>query len=90
MLGGNLPVRGVHGEIRWSYYLAARVHGYALTYANQQWRLVATLVEPDAFKLAQRPLIFAAPTRRAVMRWPIVSYTRRGDSFSAELGTPIP
>lgn len=87
---GKLPVRGVHGEIRWSYFLAARVDGYALSYVNQEWTLVANLREADAYKLAQRPLIFAAPTKRSVWRWPIVALTRRGDSIWATLGKPIP
>ena len=35
--------------------------------------LVATVVMRDAFKLAQRPLIFEAPHKGGVWKWPIVT-----------------
>jgi hypothetical protein len=86
-----LGISGVHGEIRWSYYLAGRIQGYTLARHNQQWTLTANVVESDAYKMAQRPLLFAAPTQRGVLRWPIVHcrLTAAG-RLEAELGEPIP
>jgi hypothetical protein len=86
-----LGISGVNGEIRWSYFTAARIQGYTLARKQQQWRLVANVVERDAFKLAQRPLIFTAPTQRATWRWPIVHYTlTAAGRLEAELGAPLP
>lgn len=57
-----LAITGVNGLIKWSYYTAARIEGYAV-YRDKDghWSMTATLVLSDAFKMRQRPLIFVAP-----------------------------
>ena len=57
-----LAITGVKGLIKWSYYTAAHVEGYAL-YRDKDggWTLSATLVLSDAFKMKQKPLMFIAP-----------------------------
>ena len=80
-------IRGVVGLIRWAYYTAAAVNGYTVTQTTQGWRLQATVVNADAFKMAQRPLLFVAPHQRGEWRWPILSLERRPDgTVSAQLG----
>ncbi len=57
-----LAISGVKGLIKWSYYTAAQIEGYAL-YRDKDghWSMSATLVLSDPFKMQQRPLIFVAP-----------------------------
>jgi hypothetical protein len=86
-------VRGVNAEIRWSYYVAARVEGYEVAYldARARWSLSATVVEADAYKLAQRPLMFVAPTQHGAYRWPIESLTPPANGrFGAVSGVLLP
>jgi len=60
-------VTGVVASLKWGYYFAASINGYTVTIRrNRQtkartWRLVATVIQCDAFKLTQRPLMFIAP-----------------------------
>jgi hypothetical protein len=57
-----LALTGVKGLIKWSYYTAGQVEGYAVyRYKDGRWSMTATLVLSDAFKMKQRPLIFVAP-----------------------------
>jgi len=56
----TLSIRSAIGQITWSYYVAAALHG-CLVRINKKTRtgtLRATLVESDKFKLAQQPLEF--------------------------------
>jgi hypothetical protein len=57
-----LAITGVKGLIKWSYYTAAQIEGYAV-YRDKDghWTMTATLVLSDAFKMKQRPLMFVAP-----------------------------
>lgn len=64
-------IRGVVGQIRWSYYVAGAINDYVVWRAKGVWQLQATVVQADAFKLAQRPLTFVAPTKAGAWRWPI-------------------
>ncbi len=55
---GNV-IRGVVGQIKWSYYAAAAIHGYTVTRGKDtRWYLSATVVECDKFKMSQKPLMF--------------------------------
>jgi hypothetical protein len=55
-------ITGVNGQIKWSYYTAARIEGYAVYRdKDDRWSMTATIVLSDAFKLRQRPLMFVAP-----------------------------
>lgn len=90
MAAEGLQIRGVIGQIKWSYYIAAGVHGYTVTRDKQTkvWSLVATVVVSDAFKMAQRPLIFVAPHKKGEWRWEIVSHQLVNGTVRATL-TPI-
>lgn len=94
-------IRGKEGAIKWSYYAAAALRDYVVTCSPKQtWSLRATLVEADAFKMAQRPLIFVAPYRWTdkktgkqlvdVWQWPIESVHTEHGIVSAALGPPLP
>lgn len=92
-------IRGVKGAIRWHYYTCAAIEGYAVSPCNKActvWDLAATVVLSDAFKMAQRPLIFAAmhTTKgldgqcvvKTEWRWPIVSCQLVDHQLTARLG----
>jgi hypothetical protein len=93
-------VRGVVGAVKWypngrivplggAYFDAATVEGYAVqrTPANE-WSVVGRVVLSDAYKLAQRPLMFVAPHKGGEFRWPILSFEIRDDRIVARLGPP--
>ena len=86
-------VRGVVAAIKWQYYVAAKIHGYTLVRAAgkaEAWTMVATVVERDGYKLAQRPLVFAAVHKTGSWFWPIESYTlHENGRFEARLGPLI-
>lgn len=83
-------IRGVVGIVKWSYYNAAAIHGYAVTRdANKRtWSLRAQLVPGaiDRFKMAQRPLVFVAPHATGQWRWPIVEFDVQNHVMTAQLG----
>src|SRR4026207_178631 len=67
-----VPIRGVVGRIDWGYFAAGAINGYSLTrYADGTWALRGTLVNFDAFKIRQRPLVFIAPHKDGEWRWPV-------------------
>lgn len=72
----GLQIRGVVGQIMWSYYVAAALHGYTVQHDREtgQWRLRGTVVTSDMFKLRQRPLEFVAPHEKGAWRWIIESH----------------
>lgn len=93
----KIRLRGQVAEIRWHTYPAAAVHGYTITRAEATGvvSVAGTVVYQDAFKLAQRPLLFAAPMlvgpperRRAVtITWPLDTFTiADSGAFTATLG----
>lgn len=83
-------VKGVVGQIKWHYYVAVALHNYTVTRTDDQWSLRATVVLSDAFKMAQRPLVFVAPTQQGEMRWPIetLAFDRDTHQLVAQLGPP--
>jgi len=86
--GGSIT--GVVGRVEWSYFVAAAIHGYTVTRsAENAWRLTATVVQADAFKLTQTPLVFVAPHDNGAWRWPILSSTLQAGTLTAQLGPPI-
>lgn len=89
--GVGAVVRGVVGKVCWGYYTAAAVHGFTVSRnAEGQWRLTGSVVMTDRFKLAQRPLWFAAPYvkrgARAEWRWPIEACDIQNSQITATLG----
>jgi len=88
MAGGHIS--GVVGQIKWSYYVAAAINGYTVTRTPENtWSLRGTVVNHDAFKLAQKPLLFVAPHARGEWRWPITSWDLAEGSLTAMLGPPL-
>lgn len=85
-------IRGRVAAVKWSYFTAATVEGYAVTRdPTGAWTVSASLVPGamDAYKLAQRPLYFVAPFKRGAWRWEIRTMTVQGGHLSAQLGTLI-
>jgi hypothetical protein len=67
-------IKGVVGRIEWGYFSAAAINGYTLQrLADGSWDLRGTVVNFDAFKIRQRPLIFVAPHKDGEWRWPITT-----------------
>jgi hypothetical protein len=85
-------IEGIVAEIRWTYYTAAAINGYRLTWerAARRWSLAATVVLADAFKIAQRPLVFVALVRGAEWQFDILSFELPGlhGPMTARLGLP--
>ena len=80
---------GVVASIRWAYYTAAAVNGYAVTRdpVTKAWSVTGTIVLADAFKLSQRPLAFVAPHQGGAWTWPILDPVPRvAGPFTARLG----
>ena len=78
-------ISGVVGQIKWHHYVAAAVNNYAVGHADGTWRLRATVVLSDAFKLSQRPLTFVAPHAKGEWRWPIETFEIAGGAMTGEL-----
>jgi hypothetical protein len=72
-------VRGVAGQLRWAYYVAAGVEGWAAVRDKKavaggplpRWTLTARVIGADAYKIAQRPLLFVVTHARGRWVWPI-------------------
>jgi len=65
-------IRGVVGRLEWGYFTAGAINGYAVSpQSDGTWALRGTLVNCDAFKIRQRPLIFVAPHAHGEWRWPV-------------------
>ena len=92
----TIRLHGREAELRWHTYPAAAVRGYSITRTPRgAVVLTGTVVYRDAFKLAQRPLLFAAPMllgpperrRAVVVTWPIETCTiSDAGALSATLG----
>jgi hypothetical protein len=87
---GSGAITGLEGSIAWAHYTAAQLEGYTVTRTDTRWTLSATIVLSDAFKLAQRPLIFVAPHAHGEWRWPILSLDVVAQTLTATLGPPDP
>lgn len=85
-----MQLRGVIGQIKWSYYVAAALHGYTVEYDKElkTWSLTGTVVTSDPFKLSQQPLEFVAPHKSGAWRWAVVSHQISNGTVYATL-TPI-
>lgn len=82
-------IRGVVGQIKWSYYIAAAINGYTVSRSEGQWQLTATVVHVDAFKIKQKPLLFVAPHNQGDWRWPIVGFELHQGTLTAQLDAPL-
>src|SRR5262249_61866359 len=84
----TLDIPGFKGSITWHHYTAADVVGFTLTRTRHgHWSVKATIVNDNAFKMAQRPRVFRVPTIRGEWRWPITSDASSANHvWQAELG----
>lgn len=78
--------RGVVGSIKWAYFTAAAINGYAVARVGTSYRLRGTVVLSDAYNLTQRPLFFIAPFQGGEFRWPIENMEIRAGTIEATLG----
>jgi hypothetical protein len=86
-------IQGVVAAIKWQYYTAAAINGYSVARTKQgQWSASGIVVLADAFKMAQRPLVFVAKHKKGEWRWPIQSMAigPDGHRWTATLGPPLP
>ena len=69
----GLVIRGAVAHVKWSYYVAAGIHGYTVKRdkTTGAWSLTGTVVVSDAFKMRQRPLTFVVPTKQGNWEWEI-------------------
>ena len=85
MLSGDI------GSIKWEHYTAAAIHGYTVAPTDKTltvWTLQATVVLADAFKMAQRPLVFTAKHPKGEWCFPIKTLARTEYGLTATLGPP--
>jgi len=83
---------GHAATIKYQYFTAAAINGYAITRSDTGvFRLVATVVHRDRFNLTRRPLIFEAKHKTGAWCWPIVDMTIADNGrLVATLGPEIP
>jgi hypothetical protein len=83
---------GAVGHIKWGHYTAAALTVYTATPSNPartEWTVRATVVLDDAFKMAQRPLVFVAKHAKGEWRFPIRSVARdEAGALMASCGEP--
>ena len=78
----HIALKGVDGEIRWSYHRAATLGTWTL----DAGRLTAKVTTSNAFQLSQQPLTFTVRrSNGAVWSWPICEIHIDGSSLSAVL-----
>lgn len=87
MAGGGAQIRGVVGQIKWSYYVAAALHGFTVQRDKEsgRWELTGTVVTSDAFRLSQSPLEFVVPHKHGVWRWTVLSHAISQATVTATL-----
>src|SRR4026209_315402 len=73
-----VPIGGRVGGIDRGYFAAGAINGYSLTrYADGTWALRGTLVNFDAFKIRQRPLVAISPPQDDAGRFGHVRRVKR-------------
>ena len=86
-MGGS--IRGVTAIVRWVYFEAARLDGYAITREGHEWRASGRVVWTHSQHLKQHPLSFVAPHARGEWEWTILDYDITAGQFKARLGPPV-
>lgn len=84
----NVTVRGVNGSLMLGYQIAGSLGAWTVTRSDDVWSLTATVVNTNAFRISQRPIVFEARHAKGVWRWPITSLQIAGASLTAVLGPP--
>jgi len=81
-------LKGVTGEIRWSY-LPAAVFGPWRVETQEDTALstlTGTLVSVDGYRVTQSPLVAVVSVGRRRLTWPITDMQISGDTITAVLG----
>jgi hypothetical protein len=84
-----MHVSGRVARVKWTYFTAAEVSAYTVTYeAAGAWQMGAKVEIADAYLLTQRPLMFVAPFRGGAWQWPVktVELAADGRRLTARLG----
>ncbi len=90
-IGREQRIAGVNGFMKWGYFTAAEVRSYTVIRDMQgRWSLTCYVVNPDAYKMSQKPLRFVAPHEKGEWRWVIESIEVRDSVCTAKLSQPLP
>src|SRR5262249_3184322 len=82
--GRDFTVTGVGGTITWHYFPAADVVAFTITCdRDERWSLRATIVNGNAYNLAQTPLLFRMPRLRGTWCWPLLRVERVDATLTA-------
>ena len=83
----ELEAHGGEATIAWAWHTAAVCRTWRIHKSQTSgWSLVATVTRADAFKLAQRPLLFTVPRKGGHWVWPVKAVTVQGTQMTAALG----
>ncbi len=78
----QIALKGLAGEVRWSYHRAASLGAWTL----EGTTLSATVIEADTLRLSQSPLSFVVPRPKGTAwSWPIGTVRVDGTTLHAEL-----
>lgn len=77
---------GKQAEIRWSYYVAAKLTEWsAVSEPGKPIVLTATIESSHPSRLTQQPLTFVVPREKGPWTWPIENLQIVGDQVTAHL-----
>jgi hypothetical protein len=83
---GSFTCRGVVGELRWGYHLAAVLGPWTLAMSPGGLDLTATVVSHDAFRTSQPSVTFHVTRQdKAPWVWPVESLQIANGVLSARL-----
>ena len=82
----TFTIRGEAAELRWGYHLAATLNDWTFTPGSSSITVTARVVSSDAFRVSQRPIVFAVQRPHMVWRWPVLSLQIVDGALSASLG----
>jgi hypothetical protein len=84
----HVTFRGAAGEVRWSYHKAAALGAWTVDIVlGGVSTLTAQIINRDAYRLSQQPLVFVALRPHGSWRWPIVGELQNMDGeLRASLG----
>lgn len=77
-----MTVSGPAADVRWGYYPAARLSAWSLTRGRDGGTVTATVIEHDAFKLAQAPLHLVAANG---WKWSLTDVQIAGSTLTARV-----
>lgn len=81
-----VTVKGLDAEIKWVYHRAARLHRWALHDDGKTVTVTATVEEPDAMRLSQRPLTFVVTRPTGSWKWPVETLQIVDQTVTVTLG----